>query len=462
VTLRELAAVAVAYAVLAFTGALVRLLLPAPRNACPAASVAEAFLLGCGAVSLGVFVVAALDHGLFGAWAGFAPAALLLAFELARRRVRGTGGVATTPRRISLTWPAAVVLGALVLNHAAYALGSDLDWDGKYVWEIKARLVVGSGGIPAWFWAPGSHGFCHIDYPWLVPALEAWVYALAGTFSVVAVKAVLVGFFASLLVLVHQACAEIVPALASLALTVTVGLLPTVARWSAGAYADPVIATYWFASVAWSVRAILAPERGRLVLATTFAVLAAWTKREGLIHYLPLHTVALLAIGPRGWPHWRARLLFLAGASALVLGPWLLVLRSSGTIPTSDFSVSLGRLVANAGRIPELGSLAARELLDREHWGFFWVAVLAALASLPFARTRHAASFPLGAAVVVSAVVWALVFALSIWTSFRHHFETAYERLLLQIVPVAALLVAAAGAGLAPAPESGEPPSPAE
>src|SRR5436189_4579843 len=61
------------------------------------------------------------------------------------------------------------------------ALGRPLDtWDSWVNWAMKARVIFTENGFGPALYADASRVITHLDYPLLLPLLQAWVFTWLG------------------------------------------------------------------------------------------------------------------------------------------------------------------------------------------------------------------------------------------------------------------------------------------
>jgi hypothetical protein len=406
----------------------------------------RAFALGAGAVATLLLWASVLAPGSAGAAWVAVPA---LVGVLARRAAIGRA------LRASLTgWrrpdvASGLLLAAIALEVALVARGAlatGLGTDGYAVWELKAHVAYVAHGIPESYFSDRTLLWSHPEYPWLLPLDEAWFSFVRGAESLVVTKAFFPGVFGALLLLFHSGLGAL-PRRVRLLFTALLGALPALERWAITGYADTLLALFWLGAVTELALFFRAGSRRSLVLGALLVVLAASTKREGLVG-LGLVTAALAAAPLLGRTYREVApgAVALVLSSALVLGPWLLWLARHGVVGADFGPVSAGLAIENRARIPRLAAALVRELGQLPSFGLLFHAFLPCSLVL-LGRRRDRASnalLVLGVALPLAGLTGAFVF--SRWP-FLLHARLSLERLVLQEAPLALLVVARAFEG---------------
>lgn len=278
-----------------------------------------------------------------------------------------------------------------------------------------------------------------VNYPPLVPMLEALLSRLRGAFDFDAVKPVFLLFYLSMILSTHRAARALLPQQEALAVTALVAFLPPLStRSAAGGYADLPLAAFAAGTLAAALRIDKESRESRLA----FALLAGsllMVKNEGLV----LFTVTLLVAAP-AWRRHLGEVFVLALFLALRLGylSWL-------AVPDDTYGpLDAAHLRQALDRASEVALRCGREGLHWRAWGLFWPAFALAVPALLWrssARERRVA-----AAAALSVCANTGVFLFTNWP-VALHIEQSYSRLLSQIAPVAAVVIAAAWWRIGPA-----------
>jgi hypothetical protein len=361
----------------------------------------------------------------------------LLAFVL------GGAGVASWVQRrpriegvglfCALALPLAVVVAWL-------AATTRFEWDGLFIWEIKAESIAAQGGPPWDYFHDGSRGWSHPIYPLLVPFFRAWFHVwnggiheaygnMAGALFALAAA----GFLVAL-----------APRLGTVTVLVAVALftftpLEILGSGSAtSGYADFPLAVYYLGALFYVFQAVGSPRPGDLWLVGWLAAALPWTKQEGTILWVCLLTLAFLALGRPGW----RGLLRLAAPGVGVLLAWRVFVAVTRVDTASDFHpVSLGLLGERLYLWDEIGGEMAKRALDPGNWGLLWVLFpVAALFGLWARRSRR--RLLLAGAVVAPLPFFGLLYFFTKWDPVTLHVYSSFSRLLIPLSLPAIVLIA--------------------
>ncbi len=325
-----------------------------------------------------------------------------------------------------------IVLCCMVLTMARVPMASV---DGRTLWGLHARLIHDTGRYPAPELLDPAFRIPHPQYPPLLPLLQAGALALLP--GEPALRALPWLFYLAIFgVLLHELPRRD-PQRGRL-LALAYALLPTLVLSEEGGadagVADTVLAAFVLGTA-------LALDAGRPALAGILAAASALTKNEGLV-LGPL----LLATG-----YWRcgdgkragAVLRAVAVFAALVM-PWLLLRQ---VIPAGFDELYASRLtpeqvMSGASRAPALALEMARvTFLHPQRSGLFWWMVVFLAALAPSVRRLW-----LDGRLVTLPAFFAFVLLLYVVSPAPgvSQVQLSFERLLLQVAPLALLALATA------------------
>jgi hypothetical protein len=359
-----------------------------------------------------------------------AGAVALLGLRPRSRRIEARRVASTGVQLVVGAVAALVGVAYLALLLRAVAGGAaSAAWDAWGFWVPKAKTIYFFGGLDA---APGGiTSFANPEYPPMLPALDASVFAFArhadaGLLPVqewlllvafvwaaagllwrrVRVDLLWVGLL--LVVLMPTAGGVVGASLGDLPLALLVGLaLLCVALWQQG------------------------DEPRYLAVAAILLAAAAVAKQEGLSQAAMVAAASLAAGGRR---RWRGSILLAAAAVAAVV-PWRLWLRAHDVLGSGAYRprdlLDPGYLADRAGRATTAAPRVASALLDVSHWGLVLPLALA-LAVLLAVRRHRLATLPL---VFVALEYCGLVAVY--WISFLpigFHLDTSVDRAVMPIV----------------------------
>jgi hypothetical protein len=342
------------------------------------------------------------------------------------------------------TWllPAAfgvIAIVALVTTIAAAQAAPHGDWDAWAIWNLHARFLFRGGAGDAW------RGFLSIpwsqpDYPLLLPASVARVWAYAGHESTLGPILIAVGF--------GIAC-----------VTLAVTTIGGRHGWIAGALmlgattflaqvpsqcADVPLACFIVATLAMTfgdVFRVPGPAaRGPAVIAGAASAMAAWTKNEGVVFVLLMFLIAVIVAVRRR--DGRQLLWSIAGATPILIvavGFKLALAPASGLVEGQSLTVILTRLMDPDRHMTVLGLMAQHTM----RWSAPFAFAVFPIVSLVAAWM----AVGIGGVVRVMALVLGLMLAsyyvVYVTTPFdiTWHVSTSIDRLLVQLWPALVLTV---------------------
>lgn len=364
----------------------------------------------------------------FGSFGYYLPAELaltscLVAYYLARRRA-GPARAAEPSRprpppvllAVSFAAVAACALTFIIFTAFDHPHGCGDAW---FIYNLRARMIYRGGEYlsPLILWS-------HPNYPPMLPlsVVRGWVY-LGGESGAV-------GASLSVLFTLSGACV-LMTALAHLrgrALALLAGLLYFAYEpvWTCGwcQVADLPLASFFVSALALTAFHFAGPHRDTLALAGVMALLAAWTKNEGIPFAGWSALLVALTCG-------RAALRYAAGA-APVAGV-LLFFKASA--PPSELAASALTFsgVTDPQRVTMILREAGRRLWFRPWHGLSISYLLPAFLIVAGMRLNRAALF--GAALLC--LMLATYFWVYLTTPYdlAWHLDTSSDRLLLQLWP---------------------------
>lgn len=371
----------------------------------------------------------------------------LLAFVL------GSTGVASWVRRRPRIEGAGLFCAlALPLTAAVAWLAATtrFEWDGLFIWEIKAQSIAAQGGPPWDYFHDDSRGWSHPIYPLLVPFFRAWFYVWNGGIHEAygnAAGALFALAAAGLLV-------SLAPRLGTATTLVAFALFTFTPLEILGAgsatsgYADFPLAVYYLGALFYVFQAVGSPRPGDLWLAGWLAAALPWTKQEGTILWVCLLAVAFLALGRPGWRGLLRRLIQLAAPGVGVLLAWRVFVAVTRVETALAFHpVSLGLLRERLHLWDEIGGEMAKRALEPGDWGFLWVLFpVAAIFGLcaRWSRQSRRRLLLMGAVIAVIAPLpfFGLLYFFTRWEPVTLHVNSSFSRLLLPLSLPAIVLIA--------------------
>lgn len=372
-------------------------------------------------------------------------------------------------RRLPRVRPSPIGAGVLIVSLLMtvttwrFARRIMLGWDGLHIWEFKARLAFDHGGtVPAASFRDTTRMWSHVDYPQFLPLTETWVYGwlrrpdqealvvLFPLFLLVACGLLWVG------VRLLGTSRTVAPALAVVALLAIPFVTFGEGSASSG-YADVPLATWFLAAVVFGIHHIRSGSAQSLRFAVAAAAVLPWVKREGtvllgcFVVLLCLALVARRAVGMSRWSAtWRS-VVTVGGPGFAVFLMWRAYLAHVDVAPHAEYlPITFDRLRDNFDRTSVIANAVWEEATRWEQWSLLWPMVL--LAAVVWAvRHRGVERVLLPGLVLVPIAVSCSVYYFSGWNPVIRHIEASLPRLMLQVAPVAVLLLALAVPARAPA-----------
>jgi hypothetical protein len=312
---------------------------------------------------------------------------------------------------------------------AGYRAAPHGEWDAWAIWNHRARFLFLGG--PEWSAAFSIAASAHPEYPLLLPAATARVWAYAGRDATIA-PAVLAGAFAASTVMVILA--TLGPQRRSAWLAAT--LLP-----ASSIFMQQVVAQCADVPLAFFIVAALALACvDSWLLAGTMSALAAWTKNEGVLFVATMALIATATAARRRDRRVVVRWLA-GGAPVLATILWFKL-----TLAPADTLIGRQTLAAMAAKALDLQRHAAAATLVAQRliaWGGPLTPSLFAitgLAAVTLSIVRQGPSLMVMCVVVLMLAGYHTAYVL---TPFHlpWHVSTSADRLLTQLWP--ALVLAA-------------------
>ena len=390
----------------------------------------------CGILLVGIVSAhLALVHVSFG-WTGLGMLAAL-SLGLCTWRLKGTERPSwRRPGWIDTASFAALV--ALMIDYGrAFRVAPLNRYDAWAIWALKGHALYAFGWADPVVFAGASYRFANLDYPLLIPSLEAVDFRTMGAFDTRLVHVQFLLFLVAALLALFALLRDRVPSLVLWLSLFALALAPAVFDQLLTAYADVPLALVFGVGVGAAGRWVITNERWALALASFCFAGALLTKNEGSLFVLAVFLGLLVTAHTR----WRA-LAVAASADLLLLLPWRIYVHSH---QLHDINYSLGdsfdygHVHSRLGVGPIAFRTLAEQMLDPQQWGLL-VAIFAALL---------AAALVLGLrALPLFALVWTIVAWLGLsWIYVISHLEyssyldSTKERIVASIVVGSAALV---------------------
>jgi len=390
----------------------------------------------CGLVATGILAAhLALLHVSFG-WPALALAAAVSVMSGVWHLRGSERPVWTRPR-----WPAvgaAAALAALLAEYArAFAVAPLNRYDAWAIWALKGHALYAFGWADPAVFAGSEYRFANLDYPLLLPSLEALDFHAMGAFDTRLVHVQFVLLLVAALAALGTVLAGRVSALVLWLLLGAVALAPAVFDQLLTAYADLPLALVFAVGVAAAARWLVTDERWSLAVATLCFAGALLLKNEGALFV----AAAFAGLFAAAYGRWRTLAVALA-VDVLLLLPWKLYVRAHDL---RDINYSLGdtfdvhHVSGRLGVGPIAFRTLGREMADPRQWG-----LLAPLfvVLLVFAAARGARSLALFGAVTVL-LSWLALSWIYVISQFEYssYLDSTKSRVVASVVLAAAALI---------------------
>jgi hypothetical protein len=386
----------------------------------------------CGLVATGILAAhLALVHVGFG-WLALTLAAAVSVVSGAWHLRGSERPVWTRPPWLAVG--AAAALAAVLVEYArAFAVAPLNRYDAWAIWALKGHALYTFGWADPAVFAGSEYRFANLDYPLLLPSLEAVDFRAMGAFDTRLVHLQFLLFLVAALAGLGTVLAGRVHALVLWLLLGAVALAPSVFDQLLTAYADLPLALVFAVGVAAAARWLSTDERWTLAVATLCFAGTLLLKNEGTLFV----AAAFLGLFAAAYRRWRPLAVALAVDVALLI-PWKAYVRAHH-LGDINYTLTDSFHPHKLGVAPIAFRALGREMLDPGQWGLL-APIFVAL--LLFAAARGARSLALFAGVTVL-LSW---LGLS-WIYVISHFEySAYldstkSRVVASIVLGAAALI---------------------
>jgi hypothetical protein len=371
-------------------------------------------------------------------------------------RLRGTA----RPRLGRPGWMTIAGAGALVALIVEYARAFRVAplnrYDAWAIWALKGHALYAFGWADPVVFAGTSYRFANLDYPLLLPSLEAVDFRTMGAFDTRLLHVQFLLFLAAAVVALVALLHDLVQPLVLWASALALAVAPAVFDQLLTAYADLPLALVFGVGVAAIARWTITNERWSLGVATLCFGGALLTKNEASLFVVAVFLGLVVVARHR----WRA----LAAAAAVdvaLLAPWRIY---TSIHHVHDINYSLlnsfdyGHIHSRAGVGPIAFRTLGEQMIDPGQWGLL-APIAAAVAVIAFVTGSRA--------LPLFALVWTIVSWLGLsWIYVISHYEYSYyldstkERVVASIVvglaALTPLLAAEAWTGLRRAPAAGD------
>jgi hypothetical protein len=387
--------------------------------------------------------------------------AALVALDVTSRRRRRSSRVVSSGdrRRVGVTERVCLatigVVGATAL--VGFARIPLQAWDGWVIWASRARSLYEWGGVQSAPFVSPAYGPTHLDYPIVLPSIEALVFRSLGRFDGRLVHIELVGLLLAFLLALWTLLRRNAPRPVVALIVLSIAVSPAVIGQLASNYADVPLAFFIALGLVALVLSIESRSWRLLCVAALFMSAASLTKNEGLLFAI----VALVS----AWvvfPGARRRVSLTVVTLFVAVAPWRIFLALHG-ISNTDFRLenvlNVSYLTQHSNRaLPALSRLTGSALVP---WDVLpLLAVVALLLALTSGLYRRSAFLVIWLGVSLAGLVAIYVISNS---PIAEHLDQSANRVVASLVIGAASfvpLLAGRDPVGAPEPLDRESPSP--
>ena len=345
-------------------------------------------------------------------------------------------------------WPsvlplAVIVYCMVVVTVAAVAFGA-YETDAFAIWGLKAKVLAAEPLRPRpEYFRDRTLSYSHLDYPLLVPALQAGAYAMLGRIDDRWGKIIFPLMYLAMGAVVYAALRRGLNRLMSLLLVALLMGAPAVVRWAGPGVADIAVALFGACAVAYANDWIRRGDRRALCIASASCVFLAMTKQEGLVFAILMALALLLR-------HLRSSSIAILCA-ALALAPWFIW---SFGIPRTHEAygarLTSAHLFTNLSPLKPICLGFGTQFTDLQGWGILWPLLL--ICAIFGARGfRQREIIAVWFVLVLQLLAYATAYLITPW-DLDVLIPMTIRRLLLQVAPVAVLLIGMHASVLLPPP----------
>jgi hypothetical protein len=335
------------------------------------------------------------------------------------------------------SWPAlgaAAALAAVLAEYArAFAVAPLNRYDAWAIWALKGHALYAFGWADPVVFAGSQYRFANLDYPLLLPSIEAVDFRAMGAFDTRLVHLQFLLFLVAALAALATILAGRVHPLVLWLLLGAVALAPAVFDQLLTAYADLPLALVYAVGVAAAGRWVLTDERWALVVATLCFAGALLLKNEGTL-FVAAAFAGLFAAAFRRW----RPLTVAAAVDVLLLVPWKLFVRAHD-LQDINYRLTDSLHPHKLGVGPIAFRTLGRQMLDPTQWGllmpiFFGLLLFAAL------RGRRRLALFAGVTVLISWLGLSWIYVISHF-EYSSYLDSTKTRVVASVVLGSAALI---------------------
>ncbi|MGH3009072.1 MAG: hypothetical protein ACRDLM_06645 [Gaiellaceae bacterium] len=355
--------------------------------------------------------------------------------------------------RIAL--PAGGLLGGYLVVLFVQCLYQPLNtWDAWSDWTMKARALVLLGGLKASLFGNHAYASLHLDYPVLMPAVEAIDFHFMGRLDPQVIHVQFWLLLAGFLVALYELLRDRVPQTLLWPTLLVIGIAPGLVENLTSGDADMPVAIFFSLAAAAAWRHLVTGERRSVWLFALMAGAALATKVEGEVFVGTLFVLLLVFVlvtrrpliplaAPLGW-------------CLISIVPWQIWISRHGIHSVTPLrqTLSPSYLSSRTDRIGPWLHWLVRQAVNGDWLAILPIAAAVGLAVLILRRGWPQAIFPVAVIVAIwLGLTWGYV---ARPLGIEEILQVAGRRTLSTLILVAAVFLPVLGAALSRAQPSGE------
>jgi hypothetical protein len=329
-------------------------------------------------------------------------------------------------------------LAAVFVEYARGFAVAPLDrYDAWAIWSLKGHALYSLGWADPVIFASSSYGFAHLEYPLLIPSLEAIDFRAMGAFDTRLLHLQFLLMLLAAILALQTLLGDRVPRILLYGSLLSVVLAPSVFDQLLSGYADVPLALFFAVGVAAGGCWLVGNERWLLAVAALAFGAVLLTKNEGTL-FVAAAVLGLVLADRRRW----RPIAVMAAVDAAILLPWHVYTAVYG-LKGSDFrltdSFDLPHLIDRAGVAPRALGVLGVQMIDPRRWGLLFILFAVVLIGAFRAGLR---TLPMYGAVMATVswlgLTWIYVIS---HLSYGHYLDITKERVISCVVLGGAVLV---------------------
>ncbi len=304
------------------------------------------------------------------------------------------------------------------------------DIDSFALWGIKSKAIFFTSLNKNAYFHRVGYGFSHLEYPLLVPLLNAGTYICVGETSQTLGKLLYIPLFISFSILLYHSALERLSSIIAFGFAAILLSSPAILQWSAVGTADIYMAIFYAMTLFFSISYLETKNKFHFLLAIFADVFMVFTKNEGIpIAIINIFLLFAFTFQTNLTTKQKLTMIFSVLSVISLLIPWFLW---SEDIPRihENYPQQITKILnpENLSRIPRIALAFMSQGGDFFRWGIFWFILIA---SLLFPAKRSAFLFVF-ISLFANFALYFVIFVISPW-DVNYLSISALERLLLHL-----------------------------